>query len=321
MQQISTILEPKIKIMNPELIEIKDTLKELTATLQAYVLSEKNDDEKKMIVQSVAVSLDKIAKAVPQMKQVNSSAEFVSNFLESIKGDNGENGPQGEKGEHGDTGEQGPQGEVGPEGPIGPQGLKGDKGEKGDKGDKGDRGDDGKNGENGKTGEKGKDGSPDSALQIRDKIRSLKDKEKLSIDDLKDVPDYSRLVAKAREGIQDPGVSIFENSDEVAALIRKINFSGTGVSVTKVGDQVLVQITGGGSSNTAVQETPSGAVDGVNTVYTLSHTPVAGTLQLFMNEGFVSPSRYVLVGNEITMTDPFDATLNGLPLDALYEYA
>ena len=52
----------------------------------------------------------------------------IEEWLESLKGDTGEQGPQGEKGE---TGAQGPQGEKGETGAQGPQGEKGEKGESG----------------------------------------------------------------------------------------------------------------------------------------------------------------------------------------------
>lgn len=353
MQQISTFFRPTIKSMNPELIEIKDTLKELTATLQAYVLSEKNDDEKKMIVQSVAVSLDKIAKSTPQMKQVNSAAEFITNFLESIKGE------PGKPGEDGKTPEKGvdyfTESEVDeivsrirdliptPE--------------------------DGKTPEKGvdymtaeeidalirevvsripkpKDGDPGKDAvlnyeeiatkllpllpkpkevkqiTPDAPLDIVKKLRSLKEGERLSIDDLKDVPDFAAMFNRAKnQPVQDPGIAIEGSGEEIASLIRRINFTGSGVTVSKVGDRVVVQISGGGGAvNIRAQESLSDqTIDGVNTVFTLDYEPVENTLQLFLNEALVSPSRYTLLGNEITFGSAPDASYSGLPFDAFYE--
>lgn len=78
-------------------------------------------------------------------------------------------------------------------GPKGDKGDKGDKGEKGDsiKGDKGDRGRDGRDGigirgEKGEKGDKGdpgetRDGSPDTPEQVRDKLKSLKGRERLPL--------------------------------------------------------------------------------------------------------------------------------------------
>ena len=71
------------------------------------------------------------------------------------KGDTGEQGPQGEPGVKGDTGAQGPQGE---QGPAGPQGEKGDTGATGPQGEQGPKGDTGEQGPAGPTGATGADG-------------------------------------------------------------------------------------------------------------------------------------------------------------------
>ncbi len=59
------------------------------------------------------------------------------------------------------------------------------------------------------------------------------------------------------------------------------------------------------SSNFVDDETPSGAINGSNTSYTLAFTPVAGTLDLYLN-GFRQKSGagndYTISGNTITMT-------------------
>lgn len=353
MQQESSFFHLTIEGMNPELTEIKETLKELTATLQAYVLSEKNDDEKKMIVQSVAMSLDKIAKATPQIKQVNSAAEFITNFLASIKGEPGEPGNDGKTPEKGvDYFTESEIDEIVSRiRDIIPTPI------------------DGKTPEKGidyltpeevdafirevvsripkpKDGEPGKDASidydaivekllpllpkpkevkqitPDTAQEIVKKIRSLKEGERLSIDDLKDVPDFAAIIHRAKQqAVKDPGIAIEGSGTEIAALISRINFTGSGVSVTKVGDRVVVQITGGGgATNIPVQESLSAQViDGVNKIYNLTAAPVANTLQLFINEALVSPSRYSLVGSQITFGTALDASYSGLPFDAFYE--
>ena len=88
-------------------------------------------------------------------------------WLESLrgeqgpKGDKGEQGPKGEagpKGQQGDKGEQGPKGDTGPQGAQGIQGAKGDKGAKGDPGAQGERGIQGAKGDKGDKGEQGPKG-------------------------------------------------------------------------------------------------------------------------------------------------------------------
>lgn len=70
-------------------------------------------------------------------------------WLESLRGPQGEQGPQGEKGDQGEKGEQGEQG---------PQGEKGEQGEPGKDGADGEDGKDGADGSNGAPGVNGSDG-------------------------------------------------------------------------------------------------------------------------------------------------------------------
>lgn len=67
-------------------------------------------------------------------------------WLESLKGNKGDQGEQGPKG---DTGEQGPKGDQGETGAAGEQGPKGDQGEPGAAGEQGPKGDQGEQGETG----------------------------------------------------------------------------------------------------------------------------------------------------------------------------
>ena len=78
--------------------------------------------------------------------------------VETIKGDQGEQGEQGPKGDQGEQGEQGPKGDKGDQGEQGPKGDKGDQGEQGPKGDQGDQGEQGPKGDKGDQGEQGPKG-------------------------------------------------------------------------------------------------------------------------------------------------------------------
>lgn len=337
--------------MPNELSEIKDSLKEMTALLQAFVLSEKQDEpERKVLAQSMAVSLDRISKSIPK---TTSAAEFVNNFLAAIKGDPGEAGKTPEKGVDYFTPEEIDEivSRIKDLIPFPEDGKTPEKGvdyftaaeieefvkvvaariPKPKDGDPGAPGKDAVIDYDVIVAKilpllpKPKDIKPvtlDTPQELVKKLRSLKEGERLSLDDLKDVPDFAAMLNRAKQqSVKDPGITIESAGQEIAALISKINFTGSGVSVTKVGDRVIVQITGGGgSSNIAVQESLSDqTIDGVNAVFTLDFTPVAGTLQLFLNEALVSPSRYSLVGNQITFNAAPDASYSGLPFDAFYE--
>ncbi len=81
---------------------------------------------------------------------------------QGLKGDSGIQGPQGPPGQAGEQGIQGPpgsKGDVGPKGDIGPQGIQGPVGPKGDKGDTGEKGEQGIQGPQGLKGDKGEKGS------------------------------------------------------------------------------------------------------------------------------------------------------------------
>jgi len=63
------------------------------------------------------------------------------------------------------------------------------------------------------------------------------------------------------------------------------------------------------------QEVPTGATDGVNTLFGLSHTPIAGTLHLFM--GGLLVTDYGIAGTDITFSTP---PTSGASLYATYSY-
>lgn len=111
--------------------------------------------------------------------------------------------------------------------------------------------------------------------------------------------------------MQDEGIDL--------GLLKIINFTGAGVSVTRIGDTAIVSITGGGvGSTTPIQE--SGTISNLTNIVTLSQTPVSGTFMLYINEAFVDPSRYSLVGLVVTMGSALDASYSGLRYTAIYQY-
>jgi hypothetical protein len=58
------------------------------------------------------------------------------------------------------------------------------------------------------------------------------------------------------------------------------------------------------ATNFIIRETPAGAIDGINTTFTLAYTPVAGTETLFANGIMLEPGTgndYTIAGATITM--------------------
>jgi len=76
---------------------------------------------------------------------------------------------------------------------------------------------------------------------------------------------------------------------------------------------------GGGLDTEIITETPAGTVDGVNRVFTLTHPPVNGSLELFQNGFLLAPiTHYILDGRTITYTDTFQPN-SGDTQRAVYE--
>lgn len=94
---------------------------------------------------------------------------------------------KGDKGDKGDTGEQGAQGASGKDGTDGKNGTNGLNGLDGI---------DGKDGANGQDGVNGKDGSPDTPEQVRDKLETLQDDNRLDVSAIKGLDDKLKGVSK-----------------------------------------------------------------------------------------------------------------------------
>ena len=153
--------------------------------------------------------LDKISSALEK-------ENLTLNGIELIKGKDGD---KGEKGDTGDIGPAGPQGERGP------------------KGDKGLPGKDGKDGKSPVEGidyqvpdeariiesvislvPKAKDGSPDTAEQVRDKLESLKDEERLDASAIKNLPQW--IKEKGRDMLVG-GIRFLENLADVSVTNKR----------------------------------------------------------------------------------------------------
>ena len=110
--------------------------------------------------------------------------------------------------------------------------------------------------------------------------------------------------------IKDEGVTLTPSASS-------IDFVGNGVVGSVLGHDVTETISG--VPGTYVSgETPSGAIDDNNTTFTLAHTPISGSLSLFLSGAFQSPTDdYSLTGTTITFTYP---PTTGSNLRAKYSY-
>ena len=193
------------------------------------------------------------------------------------KGEMGPQGPQGEMGPQGPQGEmgpQGPRGEMGPQGPrgeMGPQGIKGVQGVKGErgiqgplgpKGDRGLQGPIGPRGEKGPQGPKGDKGDPGQSGVASVKYPLVLEEGELSFDVDKIQSILSKLVKSKGDAEQlaknygwlrefptgglvaggGGAVGIYNDGARVIKSVNDINFKGNGVTVTRKGKQVDVEI-------------------------------------------------------------------------------
>lgn len=112
---------------------------------------------------------------------------------------------------------------------------------------------DGKDGRSirGKKGDPGKDGSPDTPEEIKGKLESLKGEKRLSASAIKGLDETleKKLPKIIMTGSTESGKVRVEGVGEMDYLENKIE-AGTNVTVTKIGDKLVISSTGGDGSYT-----------------------------------------------------------------------
>lgn len=81
----------------------------------------------------------------------------------------------------------------------------------------------GKDGKDGQSipGRDGKDGSPDTPTEVRDKLETLKDDERLDWTAIKGLPDYLKMAKRAGKQMLVGGIRFFENLADVSIIPSK----------------------------------------------------------------------------------------------------
>jgi len=208
------------------------------------------------------------------------------------KGETGQQGPKGERGEKGETGEKGSSGD---HGEVGPRGEQGEKGDKGDRGEAGLRGQDGKDGKDGKDGAEGKAGRVgekglkgdkgdrgergekgdkgdvgDSGL-LTAKFPLVYDAQEksVSIDEARLDKILKKILGGGKVSPQDMGwlastggggkVAVYINGSKITPDVRTLDFTGAGVTASKVGGKVTVNFTSTGGNGATGATGPQGA--------------------------------------------------------------
>ena len=158
-------------------------------------------------------------------------------------------GPRGEAGTQGIPGKDGADGKDGTDGRDGKTGKAGPRGPKGDRGPVGARGEAGPKGDRGSTGESG-------VLTAKFPLVYDADEKSIAIDEERLDKILKKIMGGGKVSPQDMGwlastggggkVAVYINGSKVTPDVRTLDFSGAGVSYTKVGGKVTVNITGGG---------------------------------------------------------------------------
>ncbi len=117
----------------------------------------------------------------------------------------------------------------------------------------------------GKPGEKGKDGSPDTPVQVKDKLESLKGDERLDASAIKNLPKPAITLPFGGGGSY-TGLAKVDATGTPGTLQEKI-VAGNNVTITKTGDTLVVAGSAGGSgtpggSDTQVQFNDGGSFGG-----------------------------------------------------------
>lgn len=222
-----------------------------------------------------------ISKLAPEVQKMHGIMELVQTFMQSIKGDKGD---QGEKGDNGEKGDQGVQGEIGPEGaqgPAGEQGIQGVNGDKGEQGARGDQGEPGIAGPVGPQGAKGDKGDPAHAEPLEELAAKLV--EHISYEKIKDRPNLDTFRKPAARDYNVSELKDVSMQNIVSGQI--LQWDGTRFipyTLTSGGTQVFGEVIGSAGSAS----------------FTLAHTPTANTVRIYRGGAY----QQVGVGKDYTIS-------------------
>lgn len=105
--------------------------------------------------------------------------------------------------------------------------------------------------QDGKDGEKGKDGSPDTPVQVKEKLETLKGDERLDASAIKNLP---KAAMQFGGGDSYTGLAKVDSQGTPGTLEEKL-VAGTNVTITKVNDTLRIDSSGGGGGGTGTVDT------------------------------------------------------------------
>lgn len=110
-------------------------------------------------------------------------------------------------------------------------------------------------------------------------------------------------------------ILIKNNGTLVSAHVTELDFT-TNMSLT-YGNNGKITVTATGGSSAFYVETPTGAINGSNKIYTTANT-ITTVLSLHINGQFIHPSEYTASGAGFTMGTALDSSLSGLGFTIIY---
>lgn len=271
-------------------------------------------------VEGILVKSDEIAKNTQPKEVQKVSIEGAE--LVTIKGEKGEPGnifaeltPEQKLEIRGEKGSTGPEGRTGKDSLVpGPPGPKGENGKDSIiPGPQGERGESivGPAGKDGAKGDKGDAGSPDTGLDIVRKHKELEKEQRISYDDLKDLPNLD-LFRKQQEK-KDVATKDYATSELTDVSMQGI----VAGQVLQWDGRRFIPYT---PSSTGVNQvfgenlTPQG----LGPAFTLAHSPIAGTVRLYRGGSYQQLGiDFTLSGATITLTN---ALISGEVLLVDYNY-
>lgn len=186
---------------------------------------------------------------VVKLIEMREKAALFDRLIERFPFVKGEPGIQGDKGDQGEPGIQGLQGEMGPLGFMGDPGPRGPRGISGEVGAMGPQG---------VAGEKGTDATIDTAKLFTDFVKKIQKEQLLDISNIRNAASFMKSGTRYKtEELMHGGGPTLQ--------------AGSGITITNNADGTTTLSATGA---TISSETPSGAVDGVNTIFTVAHTPL-----------------------------------------------
>lgn len=110
----------------------------------------------------------------------------------------------------------------------------------------------------------------------------------------------------------------YHDNDHTATLMAVSSADGK-TPVVVWADPSTHRILTSSTTTTVYTETPTGAIDGVNTTYTTVHT-INSIFSFAINGQYLHPTAdYTTSGSTITMTSPLPAGLSGKPFTIVYQ--